>query len=153
MMNRRGERKVLSTWLYAMLAAVGLAVIIAVGAFHGADVDAREYEAEVLSERLLDCLIENGFFIDGDIYEICSLNREVFGEEGKYYSQIIFSSGERIEVGNPSFRTDCEIARDSEADKYPKCIWKEETYVSNGFVEKLTILSASNNFGRKVSLQ
>jgi len=144
--NCKGGEKLLSIWWFFVLAIVGVGVSASVLIYHSAEADVREIETNILYERIINCVAEQGFLIEGligedfDIFNKCQLNKE-------------------IKEGDFSFEKDCEIQEGEEgvsAKYYPKCIRKKEIilyYVDNKIEEvELEILTASNQVGRKVSV-
>lgn len=176
MLNKKGGEKLLSVWWFFVLAIVGVGVSAGVLIYHSADVDIREIEAEILYEKILNCITEQGFLIEealkedfnvSDFFEECELNEEIFEEESIFYFNIqILDESENlikeIRGGDFSFEKDCKIQEEDEEGKkieakyYPRCVREKETilyYEDNEIKEAtLEILTASNQVGRKISL-
>ena len=170
MLNKKGE-KLLSIWWFFVIAVAATGITVGVLVYYSASIDMREAEAELLSEKIFDCVIEDGFLVgdileeDFDVFENCILKEEVFGEGSSFYFHIkIFDESgdlirEAIKGGVSSFEKDCGIQEEDEEGKkvkakyYPKCVSKEEEiwYYKNGIKKgELEILAASNQLGRKV---
>ena len=172
MLNKKGGEKLLSIWWFFVLAIVGVGVSAGVLIYHSADVDIREIEAEVLYEKIFNCVVEQGFLISGlleedfDIFKDCKLNEEIFEYGSYFYFNIqIFNESnnliKEIKGGDFSFEKDCRIQEESEerdkieARYYPRCVRKKEVvlYYQDGGIKdvSLEILTASNQNGRKIS--
>jgi hypothetical protein len=168
--NFKGGEKLLSIFWFSVLAIVGIGITAAVLIYHSADVDVREMEINILYEKIINCVIEHGFLIEGlieedfDIFNECQLNKETFGEGSYFYFNLkVFDSSsnliKEIEEGDFSFEKDCEVQEGEggvSARYYPKCIRKKEIvlYYKNNKIEEaeIEILTASNQVGRKVSV-
>ncbi len=164
MKNKRGGEKLISIWWLIMLAIVGVGITAGVLIHSSANIDVRELEAGILSEKISDCIFENGFLIDEfleegfDFFEKCRLSEEIFGEGSFYYFNVkVYDESDElineIRGGDASFEKDCEIQEEVEARNYPKCFKKEENifyYEGNEIEEgRIEILTASNQLGGK----
>jgi len=161
MMNKKGGEKILSIWWFFILGLVGIAVVGGVLLFYSADFDSRNAEAEIIYDKLANCLNEGGFvdlglFDDSDkIFAKCGLSREIFDKGYFYFRVTIFDSSGNKEkeisskVGG-SFETECNLG-----EHYPKCVPRKEPilFYKNGKVEKGTmeILAGSNQIGEKIA--
>ncbi len=162
MKNKRGGEKLLSIWWFFVLVIVGTGISVAVMMFYSADVDVREIEADILSEKIIDCIIEQGFLVEDitneNMFERCDLNQEIFGKESSFYFRISTwdEEGNKLKediVGGKDFEVECEIGEAVEkAEHYPKCVKKKEgvLYYENNKVKRgeLEILTASNQIGK-----
>ncbi len=165
MKNKKGQ-KLISIWWLIMLAIVGVGITAGVLIYSSANVDVREVEAEILNEKISDCIFENGFLIEEfleegfDFFEKCKLNEDVFGEGSAFYFSVkVYNElGELIKEareGDASFERDCEIQKVVRAKNYPKCVKKDEgiSYYQGSEIEegRIEILAASNQIGGKIS--
>ncbi len=169
-LNKKGGEKLLSIWWIFALAVIGAGVVLSVLAYHSVGIDIREVEANIIYEKIVSCVIKQGFLIDEltekdfDVFEKCQLNKEIFGEGSDFYFNIqIFNETDylmkEVEGGDFSFEKDCEIQEGEEgvtAKYYPKCVREREValYYKDNKIEEVTleILAASNQAGRKVSV-
>ena len=169
--DRKGGEKIMSVWWFAVLIVVGTGIVISVLIFYSADVDVRYTESEILYNKIVDCVVQDGFLIDGvltkefDLMKTCNLNTKVINEEKLFYIKmnILDENGkslrEPIIKGNVLFLEDCKIQEPDENGKttgakyYPKC---SENTINVNYGEdkkgKLEILTASNNLGRKIGV-
>ena len=176
MLNKKGGEKLLSIWWFFVIVIVGGGITAGVLIYHSTDVDIREIEAEILYEKILNCITEQGFLIEevlkedfniSDFFEECELNEEIFEEENVFYFNIqIFDESKNltkeIKGGDFSFEKDCGIQEEDEEGKkikakhYPRCVREKETilYYEGNKIKKATfeILTASNQAGKKISL-
>lgn len=151
--NKRAEEKYMSLWWFFSWIVIAAGIVIGVMAFNSKDVDVREVEAEILSEKLVNCLLDNGninqdFLENNFDIEICDLDLEVLRDSGYFYIEI--SSGEvKYEVGEVSFREDCYISEEmKKAEYFPKCIEKKiKGMNSENKMIEVKILTASNQQG------
>jgi len=156
-MNKKGD-KLLSFWWLFVLMIVGGGVVIGVGLFYSAEVDVRDVEAEILNDKILDCIIEEGFLVEGfsndfDIFEKCKISSKVFSENG-FYFKILFEGEETFEIKKgTSFETECEAVEDNEvkAKYFPECVKRIRSVVYLDKKGELEVLTASNQVGRKVN--
>lgn len=174
--DKRGEdERVFSLWWFFILTIIGVGIVVSVLLFYSADEDVRGLESELLYQRTFDCIIDNGFLIQGisnknfDLIKTCNLNEKIINVDKLYYINIgIFDKngnllredGKNIEEGNKEFLMQCQIQEPNENGKiveakhYAKC-FKKTIYINynGGKIKKakLEILTASNNLGRKIS--
>ncbi|MFA7708309.1 MAG: hypothetical protein WCX73_05150 [Candidatus Pacearchaeota archaeon] len=161
--NKKAE-KLLSIWWFFVLAIIAGGIVIGVLIYSSSDVDINEAEARVLSERISNCLVDNGhlklgvFESDFDIFDFCNLNQEVFEENTNFYFNIsVYDSKSLIFnlfKGSSSFEKDCRIGmtKDVEAEYFPGCSEKQEGVLFNGEIVRINVLTASNQNGRKISV-
>ncbi len=161
-----------SIWWFMMVLFVTGIVILVVSIFYSGSVDVRHVEAEVLYERLMECVVEQGFLIleffnpDFDIFEKCNLNKNIFQEETILYFNVSFFNSEGVLVKNitsaaTQLEGDCRAVSlaNIDAEKYAYCnldkesilyysvLPGQEIQIKNGKVE---ILTASNIVGGKI---
>ena len=170
--SEKGEEKIFSIWWFFVIAVVGLGIIMSVSIFYGAEVDARQTEANILYEKVANCLIEDGF-IDHALDKDFNLSRdcsipEIVDETSSFYLRFNFSNedGSALENGKrTSFGTIREVECDlilgfvgederPKAESFPRCVKRQERvlYTENGVIRKaiLEILVASNNKGEEL---
>ena len=91
MWNKKGGEKLLSVWWIFVLVVIGGAIIIGVLIYYNADINIKEFEADVLAERIVRCLVNNGYlsqdFLEKEfnIFEECSLKKEIFENPSNFY--------------------------------------------------------------------
>lgn len=157
MLNKKGDEKLFSFWLFLMMGIVGVFVVGGVWLYYSAEVDIRQDEASILNEKLTNCLIENEVInkIINDnfsIFEKCDLNKDIFNENNNFYFNVLVYENEilskEISEGQIKFKQDCQIVLETnaEAEKYPKCV-KNVYFLED---KKIEILTASNNKGEKL---
>lgn len=158
-MNKRAE-KLLSIWWFFVLGVIAGGIVIGVLIYSFAEVSIKEIEAGVLSERLITCLVDNGYLKEEifeenfNIFEFCNLNPEVFEKASNFYFSVSVYSSESLifslAKGSYSFEKDCQIQEEIETKAYPKCSEKEEVALFNDKNVRIMILAASNQNGRKI---
>ncbi|MDP2673183.1 MAG: hypothetical protein Q8O84_05205 [Nanoarchaeota archaeon] len=137
--NRKGE-KVISVYWFAILFIVAAAIVYMVAVFYGKPYDVRKMEADLLTDKISECLAQGGYlkqtvfeesFKDNFLSE-CSLTFNVedvygWGEQEQFYSQIEiygFSNDvlvSEFSVGNKNLKDFC----DKNGEGFPKCVERE----------------------------
>lgn len=160
-MNKRGGEKILSIWWFLCIALVAGAVVIGVALFYSMEVDVRPVEANVLAEKVLDCVNKNGFVDieyvnNSELLDECDLNRNVFGLDSKLFFKLEILKGSTtlitVKRGQNQMEKDCDVA--SLSENYPKCALKSEKVLSynpqSGIEElELRVLAGSSQLGRR----
>ncbi|MFA5992404.1 MAG: hypothetical protein WC796_01715 [Candidatus Pacearchaeota archaeon] len=158
--NKRAN--VFSIWLLVMFVLVGGGIAISVMFFYSYSLDVRIYEAKALSEKIVDCLVVNGYIngefvkknsMEFDVLSYCGLDKKSFSEGSPYFLRLKLTRDSEevryIKFGNFAMEKDCEIKQGLvESDKFPDCIKKSVIVTDrsrNEFV--LEVLSGSNNQG------
>ena len=110
MSDKRGGEKYLSIWWFFVLAVIVGGIVIGVSAFNVADIDVKEIEADILANRVIDCVINNGYINEDflnknfDVFEKCYLNREIVDVKedmaGEHYLEINVYNFEDCSFGN-----------------------------------------------------
>ncbi|HUS50687.1 MAG TPA: hypothetical protein VMZ91_11010 [Candidatus Paceibacterota bacterium] len=158
--NKKAAEKILSIWWIFVLAIAGGGIVLGVLIYNSAEFDVRYDDSNLLAEKIVNCLVEQGKinpdFLkeDFDIFSECGLSKEVIDSDVFYINiTLIDSSGEvlrePIYSGAKSFQVDCFI----NGKHYPRCSIKQEDvlYVKEGSSEivKLKILAGSNQHGKR----
>ncbi len=139
-MNKRGD-KLISVYWFAILILVAGGISAMVYVFYGAPYDIREMEATIMTNKISDCISENGLInekifekdFQENFLEKCNLNFDVEDENDwsnvpQYYLDVKIYSVENLinpEVdfnhGNLNLVSSCEIAS-GDYDKLAKCV-------------------------------
>ncbi|MEM4605922.1 MAG: hypothetical protein QW103_02725 [Candidatus Pacearchaeota archaeon] len=168
-MNKKAAEKIFSLWWFICLALVGIVVTIAVINHFSSPIDIRAQEISLLQQKILDCVIKNGYlkgevlsWNKDDFFENCNLNEERFKEEKNSFLflhlRIKNESVEEIKkfrFGEFSYEEECLIKQ--KGFYLPIC--SETKFVVNYFNEKenkktllfLELFTASQNHGNKKS--
>lgn len=140
--NKKADERVLSIYLFIIYIIVAIGIVSGVLLFYGA-LDIREVEAEVLTDKVIDCLTEQGKLKTGVLewenLDNCKFNfkdnSQKYDGEEQYYVQIEFYDFDNskeirssIEKGRKDFFQYCEL----DGDKLPKCNMKEIYILNNG---------------------
>ena len=148
-MNKKGD-KIISIYWFAILILVASGITIMVLTFYGYPYDIREIEANIMINKVADCLSSQGVLIDSlfkednsfnddfDIEKQCHITFKVEDEydwmqKTQYYVEIKFldinslNEISRIKQGNNNLIPDCElqeqkIKEGKEESKLPKCL-------------------------------
>ena len=152
--NKKAGERILSIYLFIIYIIVSVGIVSGVILFRS-DLDVREIEAGILSDKVIDCLVEQGrlredfFEADFDLIAECDFNfkdntKKYEGEER--YAVNVESSYfdnkkalKKVEAGKTDLLTYCGL----EGEKIPKCNLKE-LYVLDVLDDKilLRIISA-----------
>ena len=146
-MNRKGGDRIISIYWFTILFIVAAAIVYMVAVFYGKPYDVREIEADILMDRVSDCVSKAGYLLDSaleeNFLENCGLNFDVediygWGEEGQYFVEVnikdflslrqITSSSKK---GNEALKEFCNLEGDpfrfyivffkNPVDKIEKC--------------------------------
>ena len=92
--RKSGTSKIMSVYWFAILVIVAGTIVYMVLIFYGSPYDVREIEANILINKVADCLSENGKLntqINQDNFlEKCNLNFDTPDQEGQYYLEVEF---------------------------------------------------------------
>jgi len=143
--NKKAE-KLLTIWWFGVLAIIGAGIVLGTMLFFSAHIDIRQLEAEMISEKVADCL-NNGIEINEDFLTLCGFEKSLFEENSDYF--IMISIGDEThKFGRSSFETECGIKKGLIKSKYyPECI--EKTIEISG--KKIDILTGSNYRGEVIA--
>ena len=139
-MNKKGADKILSIYWFAILVIIAGAVVAMVSMFYSYPYDVREIEANIMINKISDCLTEDGklnqelfsnqSFNEEYTLDNCNLNFETeksFNNEEQYYIEINFYGPDSEESlfktfqGNSNFKADCEIESEN-YERLVKCV-------------------------------
>ncbi len=145
-MDKRGEERIFTVWWFIVIVLVAGVVVLATLGFFSKETDTKEYEAGILYERIMECLVQNGklradFNSGFDIYKECGLQKEVFLENSSFYFEINLNKNLVLQGGDNSKKADCSIKQGVEAKNFPGCINQTEVvlYYMNGELNNATI--------------
>lgn len=110
--------------------------------FYSHPYDVREAEALILSEKVFDCVVDNGVikqsYLQGNVFLVtrCHLNFDTESEleRGQYYFKISledFNTGNLVnefDEGNSILETHCQPQADESIKRLSKCV-ETENYV------------------------
>lgn len=170
MKNKHGAEKVLSIYWFAILIIVAGAIVAMVSLFYGTPYDVREMEANIMSNKAMNCFSENGrlnpgLFNENKIFneyfnlkEECDfvLDAEFESERGEYFLEADFYDINNenvlsISEGNSNLYADCKI-QDDKYKKIAQCA-EREFYSLSPFDDKLfkiKIISAVGKIEKNV---
>jgi len=162
--NKKAGEKILSLWWFAVLAIVGVGIIAGTLMFYSKDIDVRGIEADIISDKIMDCLANRGNinqdFLDGsfDIFDKCYLDKDILAsEQGLYYIKISVSGAgvnfEPKRFGNFGLEEDCSIQEKTNSKYFARCSEKNVLVLDNQKNKlKLSILTGSNYFGGEIDV-
>lgn len=183
LLNKKGDGKYLSIWWFFCLILIAGAIVLGVSMMAVSDVETKKVESEIMVSRVVDCVIDQGYLNQDivedkfDIFEECSLNRELIDthgamedeQRGEYYLSYEVYNFEDCEndlgeincekdpivtdsFGPAGFVEQCGLrAAGIRAEHYPECS-EEWIYTLNKEGERLLLFvrTGSNQFIRSV---
>ena len=117
--NRKGDERVLSMYWFILFIIVAVAIVSAVLIFYSYLLDVRATEASILSDRVVDCLSDNGILnsvkLDEAVNSIegaCNLilkdaSKEKYASMKSQYYIKVEANGKLIETGDRDFLAFC----------------------------------------------
>ena len=158
----------MSIWWFFVFAIVGTGIVVGVLIFYSASFDTREKQADILSDKISDCLVKDGFLNSDvlvesfNISEKCSLDNGVINKDIGFYLGIQFFNSESkelrktIENGVLDYAKECKFQEEGVKGKsFPGCSRKEMgfSYFDGDLIKtgSLKILSASNLQGERIT--
>jgi len=156
-MNKKGEgEKVLAVWWILVIVIITIGIVSGVLSVFGRPIDIREAEADILRDKVVDCLVEDGKLnsakyqnlISGDLdslLSVCKIDLRDKTEKYEGTEQYALQINKK-DFGKVSFFQTCDL----DEDVFPRC--SEITiYVLDGGKGKfLTIKSAVNKKEKNV---
>jgi len=156
-MNKRADGdRIFSVWWFFMLVFISGGIVIGVWIYYFAEINVNEVEADILSERIMNCFIKEGYLggvlgEDFDVFAGCGVSESIFEKGSDFYFKIsIYDGGnlmKEISEGDSSLKKDCEIGEGARAEYFPECYEKDEVVLSGGGNFKIVVLTASNQRG------
>jgi len=118
LMDKRGDERLLGFYWIIIFIIITVGIVSATVLFFSKPLDVRSIEARVLSDKLVDCVSEQGELVKAsfsDIEKECGLD---FGEElEEFYIRIIIQ-GVEFEKGNKDLSAFCGA---KDAESIPVC--------------------------------
>jgi len=166
--NKKAGEKYLSIWWIFVLIIITVAIVAGVSINRLKDVNTKAIEADILVNRVADCLIQQGYikqeFLNEnfDIFKECLIDKETITNSEKYYLNIAVYNynsckieAEKLNCQNPEIKyefgvLDFENQCGMEGTNYPKCSEKY-IYTLNKSESKfiLKIKAGSNKQGKQ----
>ncbi|MBM3246936.1 hypothetical protein FJZ17_00120 [Candidatus Pacearchaeota archaeon] len=155
MLSKKIGRKgnLLSVWWFLVLAVIGAGMIAGTSIFYASDIDIRVLQSEIITNKVVDCLINNGqvnpsvFSEDFNFFDTCDLNRNLIENSGFFYIKLSISgvNSKNLVFGNRAFEEDCLFASQLNAKAYPLCTQKK---ISSSYLgEKVNIeMTTGSNY-------
>ena len=158
-MNKHAGEKLLSIWWIFVLGVIGGGIVVGELIYYSVNVNVNAVEAEMLNNRIYNCISENGILKKGvingefDIFTNCNINRNLFFSGSVYYIHLKFSNNTGIlnesSFGQGSFEGDCLVQTKVTANNFPKC-YKNEGFFSYGEDKiQFYLLTGSNQQGKE----
>lgn len=122
MFNKRGEERIFTIWWFVVIMAVSAVIVLATLGFFSKEADTKEYESGILYERIMECLVQNGYLQSDfsesfDIYGECNLNKKVIEDRGLFYFGIYLDDKLVLEKGDKSKRVGCSLLQEDTKSK------------------------------------
>ena len=153
MKNKKAEdERILSPVFFVMLVVIGIGIVSGYVIFYSDDVNVNSDEAEILSNRIIDSIVSNGYLNERvlddsfDIFNEAKLNKALFHEEGYFYFEIVVLQEDNvlknIFYGNEKLKLEYQFQGKDFASGY----YKEFFVIDKNnpeIVYKIKILTAS----------
>lgn len=143
-MDKKADERVLSIYLFIIYIVVSIGIVSGVLLVQGSGLDVRRVEAEILADKVIDCLVDQGNLnsevLDGDFNLLDFCGFDFGGDEGEYGLEIVIRDIEK-KYGREDYLEFCNL----EGAKIPKCETKE-VYVLSG--EEGVILKVTGVVGK-----
>ena len=117
--DKKGDARYMFFWRVFIWLIVFGAVVLAVLIAFSANADVRKEEADILSVKIADCLIDEGYvrkdIKDFDIFQGCALDKEAIEQGGKFYFSVLIKDAESGDIvyekaaGVADFEIQCYI--------------------------------------------
>lgn len=153
-------------WFFCVIIVLGTIVLVTLSIF-SREIDTRTYEADILYNRIMECITENGYLIEGlheksswDIFSLCDISNYSFEVEPIFYIEISISESLKFSAGDKSLKDPCLLSLNKDFQKSfsKNCLLRSETvYLANIIWEEgleevifnqsdLSLLVVSNQF-------
>jgi len=154
-LNKKADSKILSIWWFLILIIIATGIVIGVMIFFSSNLDVKSNEADIMANKILDCLIKNGyinedFLVDNtNFLDNCFLNKAMIVNSGNYYINLKIYEESLVKTsliyGNHALEEDCKIKLNFiEAKNYPECVEKSSIAMdSNGKIFRIDIITGS----------
>ena len=113
--NKKATKLLSAWWFFVIFVAAG-GIVAGVLIVQTDPIDVRALEANILSERLIDCFIDNGYLNDYNsigIYSDCRLDQKMFEDKSDYYFKIKIYDEDNNELkvflGGANFEKECDV--------------------------------------------
>ncbi len=135
--NKTGAEKIISVYWFAIIFIVAAAIVYMTASFYGKPYDVRQIEADLLTNKVAECISEAGYLNEKilnqqfaeNFPENCNINfnvEDAYGwrEQEQYYLELNltgFSSGDKvleIKKGNSNLKSFCNL----KGENLPYCL-------------------------------
>ena len=155
MINKKAELQIaLSAWWFFMIVIIGAGIVISASIYYATDIDVKWLEADILSEKIMDCVVDNGYFVESvseKIYNECGLEENLFIKGSNYFFKIWVNGEMILGGGDYSIEKNCEVkgAGIGVTKYFPICSEKNMiAWNDEGKEIKIRVLAGSNQQGR-----
>lgn len=149
--NKIGDERILSLYWFIVFIIVAIAIVSAVLIFYSHPVDVRGAEASILTDKVIDCLVDNGNLNSGKLDEAeknleaaCNLiladesNDKYKDMKSQYYIKVE-AKGKLIQTGDSSFLAYC---KETSKTNIPVC-WEKKLFIlDNNAFTSVKIITA-----------
>ena len=120
--GKKGEERIFTIWWFIIVMAVSAVIVLATLGFFSKEADTKGYEAGILYERIMECLVQNGYLRSDfsetfEVYGECNLNKEVIENTSSFYIGIYLDDKLVLERGDKSKRTGCSLLQEDTKSK------------------------------------
>ena len=163
--SKKGDERLMGIPWILCLVIVTIGIAAGTLGFYGASINVNEIEAEILHNKIIDCITDNGVLKDSflmndfsNIYSLCNLNKDLFETTGSYFLELELRSKSEVissfSSEKKSLKEECKIQQAvKKAEHYPRCFIQNQKIL---YYQKdkqkqgiLKIITVSDNEGIK----
>ena len=154
-MDNKG--KLLSLWWIFVLGVIAGGIVIGVSIYYSADINVNLVHADILGNRVSDCLIHDGkisYDLDKyDFFKECKIDKKLFDNEDFFLKILIYSEDVIFDknYGNSAYEGDCPIVEKISSKSKLRCVNRREIAEYNGKNVVVEIMSGINQEGERIS--
>lgn len=141
-MNKKASEKINTGIFLLFLVLIVGGVTFALSLYVNSPIDVRSYESRIIYDKIMNCMISNGFIDSGfleseDRFNFCGLNRKAFDTYSLYF-EFVISDSEGKEVGSfvggelserNERKQDCEVMQGTKTKELSACLFEKEKYL------------------------
>lgn len=168
-MNKKADERLLSIWMFLSWIIIGGGLVWGVALFFSSSVDVRQSEANILNQRIADCLTSDfnisKFDSNFDLFSKCALRKNIIENSDFYYINLTidsytgnnildaYFSGSAVKspvynilYGVGYFEADCnyQLNKNKAELNFAQCSFRKIVILDKNQAYEIKILTASN---------
>jgi hypothetical protein len=159
--NKKAGERVLGFYWMIIFVLITIGVVSAAVLFYGNPLDVRGVEARILSDKIVECISNNGALNEAtlsalnedgsNLQDICNLNfADQAYSENQYYAELNIDGVKKIifkKDGSEEFKVFCK----EDSRKVPQCSNQEIYLLRNNNLQKVEILTAISKINQNAN--